>query len=230
MARPALTFTGPLKDVFPHGLVGIAYDCDGVMVNSAAANRFLYNQILAALGLPAITPEQEVMAFQATFRQALERLTPPEMHGRLDDIYSSVVDYDRDIMPKIEPMPHYHEFVEAAHSHGLKQSLDTNRTEIGARKILDFFHLPPYFDPIMCATKAEPKPSPDGPRRICEAWDALPGQVLFAGDSESDAEAARGAGLVFCGFGGIAGDITVNSWPELAETLWGGKDANITRS
>lgn len=221
MASAPLTFTGKLATVFPNGLVGIIYDCDGVMIDSANANRFLYNQILSALELPPITPEQEKMAFQATFQQALERLVPPKLHNRLAEVSRSTVNYDRDIVPKIKLMPHYREFVDAAHAHGLKQGMDTNRTDAGAYKILKFFDLPPYFEPVMCATVVEPKPSPMGALRICEAWHAEPGQVLFVGDSPDDRKAAEGAGTVFAGFGGIAGTIEVDSWPELADILWG---------
>ena len=45
--------------LFPHGLTGIIFDCDGVMIDSRAANAIFYNKVLAALGLPPLTPEQE---------------------------------------------------------------------------------------------------------------------------------------------------------------------------
>lgn len=227
MARPPLNFSGDLGAVFPQGLAGIIYDCDGVMIDSAGANRFLYNQILAALDLPPISPQQEKMAFQATFQQALEYLVPVEFHHRLDAVCREVINYDRDIVPRIEVMSGYREFVEAAHACGLRQAMDTNRTEAGAYKILNFFHLPRYFDPVMSATVVEPKPSPEGPLAICNAWGVSPGQALFVGDSTGDRRAAEGAGVVFAGFGGIGGAIRVASWPELASLLWGGKDEHI---
>lgn len=41
--------------LFPHGLTGIIFDCDGVMIDSRAANAIFYNKVLAALGLPPLT-------------------------------------------------------------------------------------------------------------------------------------------------------------------------------
>ena len=46
-----------------------------------------------------------------------------------------------------------------------------------------------------------------------------PRQALFVGDSENDREAARGAGMVFAGFGGLEGDLTAPDFPTLARML-----------
>ena len=62
--------------LFPHGLTGIIFDCDGVMIDSRAANAIFYNKVLAALGLPPLTPEQDAYTFMATARQALEYIVP----------------------------------------------------------------------------------------------------------------------------------------------------------
>ena len=221
MACPALTFANDLKNIFPSGLCGIIFDCDGVMIDSAAANRYLYNTVLGALGLPPITPAQEKFAFQATFQQALEHLVPKALHPKMEAAVRDNVDYDLDIVPKITLMPGYREFITAAHAHGLKLAMDTNRTDAGARKILEHFHLPSWFSPVISATLAEPKPSPQGAVRICHEWDVLPVQALFVGDSPDDKLAAEGARVVFCGFGGIEGELMVNSWHELAVLLWG---------
>ena len=45
--------------LFSHGLGGVIFDCDGVMINSRAANDEFYNRVLAYFGLPPLTPEQE---------------------------------------------------------------------------------------------------------------------------------------------------------------------------
>lgn len=211
-----------LKNIFPQGLKGIVFDCDGVMIDSAAANRYLYNTILGAMGLAAMTHEQEKYAFQATFRQALRWLIPESRHGEIENVCRSVIDYDKDILPKIKLMPGYGLFLEKARQNGLGLAMDTNRTRIGARKILDFFNLPQYFNPIISCEDAAPKPSPEGPEKICSVWGASPCQALFVGDSANDRSAAKGAGMIFAGFGGLEGDIAVNSWEYLAALLWGG--------
>lgn len=192
--------------------IGIIFDCDGVMIDSAVANRLLYNRVLAALGLPPLTNEQEVFAFQSTFQQALDALVPEELRPEVENASRRAINYDRDILPKIKLMPGYREFISRAQAHGLKMAIDTNRTEQGIRKVLDYFHLPSCFDPIMSSSNCEPKPSPQGVLRICETWHASPQDALFVGDSPDDRRAAEGAGACFVGFAGIDGELTINSW------------------
>lgn len=207
------------KQFFPQGLAGIVFDCDGVMIDSAAANRSLYNAILGELGLAPITAAQEKMAFQDTFQQAIKKLVPPDLHDRIAAASARAIVYDRDILPKIMLMPGYREFLEMAYEHGLRLAIDTNRTEAGIHKVLDFLHLPQYFDPIMCCSNVEPKPSSEGPEQICAKWQVVPQQCLFVGDSPDDRTAAKGAGMIFAGFGGLRGDISVSGWEELTKLL-----------
>lgn len=211
---------GGLARFFPQGLRGIVFDCDGVMIDSAAANRHLYNLIMQSLGLPSLTREQEIFAFQATFLDAIHALVPKNLHDRIDDICHAQINYDRDILPLIKIMPGYREFLAKAHASGLKLAIDTNRTEQGAHKVLDFLGLPNYFDPIMSCTKVEPKPSPMGARLIANAWNVAPAQCLFIGDSRDDGAAAHAAGMVFGGFGLVKGDFQIESWRRLEEQIW----------
>ena len=45
--------------LFPHGLAGVIFDCDGVLLDSRESNSIFYNRVLAVFGLPPMTPEQE---------------------------------------------------------------------------------------------------------------------------------------------------------------------------
>lgn len=208
--------------LFPAGLAGLIYDCDGVMIDSAEGNRHLYNLVLERLGLPPMTREQEKFAFQATFEQALLYMTPERLHGQIESAVRGAFDYERDILPKIRLMPGYREFVLKAHEHGLRQAIDTNRTTFGIEAIIRRFELPPYFEPVIDSSNTTPKPAPEGARKIAAAWGCEPERMLFIGDSPDDRLAAKGAGALFCAFGenDLEGDIKFASWPELASFLW----------
>lgn len=203
-------------------LAGMIFDCDGVMIDSAQANRFLYNSIMRALGLNDLTPEQERYAFQATFMQALTTLIPNELQTDLEAVIQSAIDYDKDVLPKIKLMPGFDKFINMAHARDLRLAIDTNRTEPGIMKVIDRFHLPPIFWPVACSTNTIPKPSPEGAERIIKAWNAQPASTLFIGDSADDREAALGAGALFAAFANPAleADIHVGSWEEMAKILW----------
>ena len=123
--------------LFPHGLTGIIFDCDGVMIDSRAANAIFYNKVLAALGLPPLTPEQDAYTFMATARQALEYIVPPEMHQRMYEVVRTEVIYSRDIVPLLQIYPGYREFLELARSHGMRLAVHTNRTAEGMQMILE---------------------------------------------------------------------------------------------
>lgn len=204
--------------VFPDGLAGVVFDCDGVMIDSHEANRAFYDRVLAVLGLPPMGREEERYAFMATAAEALRRMVPPELHGEIGRA-AAEVDYGRDILPLVRLMPGFVPFIELLQARGVRLAIDTNRTDAGIQRVLDFFSLPPYFDPVISASCARPKPSPAGAESILRTWGAEPGQALFVGDSENDREAARGAGMVFAGFGGLTGDVTVRDFAALADLL-----------
>ena len=205
-------------EIFPQGLAGVVFDCDGVMIDSREANRAFYNGVLDVLGLPAMGPEEESYAFMATAMEALRRMVPVERHGEIMDAVNRV-DYGRTVLPLIRLMPGFVPFIEALHAKGSRLAIDTNRTDVGIERVLDFFSLPPYFEPVISASCARPKPSPEGPELILRAWGAAPGQALFVGDSENDRLAARGAGMVFAGLGGLEGDLTAPDFSTLARML-----------
>lgn len=200
-------------------LCGVIFDCDGVMISSRNANRAFYNKVLEWFGLPPMNPEQENYCFMATALEALKFLLPAGLHSQIDHVTTNEVNYARDIMPLIELMPGFANFSAMLHRHGLRQAIATNRTDIGLQRVLDFFDLPHYFEPVITASNATPKPSPEGALRICQAWGCKPAEVVFVGDSEHDQVAAKAAGTAFAAFGegaGLDGDFTATDYATLA--------------
>ena len=210
-----------IKDLFKTGLKGIIYDCDGVMINSRAANNLFYNSVLAYFNLPPMTHEQELYSFMASGLEALLYILPKELHKEIDYVVTHVVNYDRDIVPKLTLMPGFREFVTEMANFGLKQAMCTNRTAHGFDAVLRFFDFPAYFDPIMTVSVVKPKPDPEGACKIVETWQFSPKEIMYIGDSTHDLAAARGAGTHFCAINALdfTGDITVNSYEELRQIL-----------
>ncbi|MDR2572867.1 MAG: HAD family hydrolase [Desulfovibrio sp.] len=209
------------SELFPDGLTGVVFDCDGVMIDSREANREYYNRILAFLGLPAMTAEQEVYAFMATARGALRAMVPEDMHPRLEYAATVAVNYGRDVMPLLRLSPGFRDFIQWLRQRGLRMSIATNRVDAALQTVLDFFDLPDYFNPMVTASKAAPKPSPECVRLVCDTWGVKPHTVLFVGDSESDRQAAAGGGAVFAAFNNNAleGHLRVGDFAALRLAL-----------
>lgn len=206
----------------PVFIAGIIFDCDGVMIDSLLGNRAFYNTILASLNLPPMTQEQESYAFMSTAIDALTRMVPTIYHGRLEEIIKNNIDYDRDVLPKIKLMPGFLEFITLCHQHGLRLAIDTNRTDYGIARVLEFFNLPPWFSLIATSSNTEPKPSPQGVLNIAQAWHVPPAECLFLGDSKDDMTAATQAGARFVSFKNtsLAPCPIVESYNQFAERLF----------
>ena len=211
-----------MSRIFPRGLGGIIFDCDGVMIESRAANIHFYNRILECFGLPHMRPEQEDFAHMASSRQVLEHLLPQDCLDRLGPVVQREISYKRDILPRITLMPGFVDFALAMHrDYGLRLAISTNRTTEGVQDVLDYFSLPAIFSPVMTASNCRPKPLPDAALGICREWNETPERVLMVGDSQSDRDAARAAGVPFCAFANQAldGDVKALTFADLREQL-----------
>ncbi|MDD4702686.1 MAG: HAD-IA family hydrolase [Desulfovibrio sp.] len=210
-----------MSRLFAQGLAGVIFDCDGVMIDSRESNNIFYNRVLEYFKLPPMTPEQEKFSFMATAMQALLHIVPPHLHSQISYVTRDVVNYQRDIMPLLQLQPGFLDFIEYLRAKQVRMAVHTNRRLEGIQTVLDIFGLPSYFNPVVAADTAAPKPSPEGTLRICAAWQAQPANVLFVGDSEHDKEAAQGAGVVFAAFNGgtLRGQITAQDYANLRVAL-----------
>ncbi len=186
--------------LLPAKVEGIIFDCDGVILNSREANTCYYNKILAALGLPPMTEEQSTFAHMATVKQVFAYLVPEELHHKIQEIQGKVVNYYRDIMPLVTLEEGFMDFILWAQSQNIRMAIHTNRMN-GMPIVLDTFHLHGFFDPVVTAALAKPKPAPDGIFYIIEQWGMPKENLIFVGDSLSDAEAAKGAQVSFAAYG-----------------------------
>lgn len=184
----------------PQSVRGVIFDCDGVILNSRAANARYYNMILSALNLPPLTPEQEAYTYMATVRQSLEYITPAHLHDSLSDVCREHVNYQRDIMPYVELEPGLLDFVHWLQDQQVRMAIHTNRSS-GMPYVLDTFDLHPYFDPVMTAALVPPKPHPDGVFEVLKQWKMPAEHVIFIGDSPMDAQTAQAADVCFVAYG-----------------------------
>lgn len=207
----------------PDRLTGVIFDCDGVLIDSRAANAEYYNRVLAAFGLPPLTDEQEAYTFMATAEQALKYIVPPPLHPRLPEVCRTAADYSRDILPLIRLVDGLLDFLEFLRECGVRRAVHTNRAG-GMAAVLERFELNDWFDPVVTVEIVAPKPAPDGIFYVQNQWGAPTDELLFIGDSDNDARTAAAGGVSFAAFRNhdLDAAVRVDSFTELAGVLRSG--------
>ena len=215
--------SGITSPALPARLTGVIFDCDGVLIDSRAANAEYYNRVLAAFGLPPLTDEQEAYTFMATAEQALKYIVPPSLHSRLPEVCRTAVDYFRDILPLIRLVDGLRDFLAFLRERDVRRAVHTNRAG-GMTAVLDRFELNGWFDPVVTVEIVAPKPAPDGIFYVQKQWGAPTDELLFIGDSDNDARTAAAGGVPFVAFRNPALDaaVKVDSFAELAGVLRSG--------
>ena len=212
------TWASRLEELFPDGLSGLIFDCDGVMVDSCGVNIGYYNLLLREVGKSPVSEEQAVYVQMSTAKEALEYLFTPEELKLLPAI-ADRFPYREVALPQLELEPGLEDMLYWLRERGVRLGIHTNRGS-GMWDLLDRFGLRPVFDPVMTADIVAPKPDPAGVRRILEAWGARPETVGFLGDSATDAAAAQG-GVPLLAYGNPAlpAAVHVESFPQLHKAL-----------
>lgn len=101
------------------------------------------------------------------------------------------------------PTTHAHDAIVAASRAGRPVAIVSNNSEGAISAYLKVHHLGPYVSSVAGRPYAAPhrmKPSPESILRTCAALGIPPTSCVFVGDSVTDVEAARLAGVKFIGY------------------------------
>lgn len=205
-------------DIF--NIKAVVFDCDGVMFDTALANRKFYNEVLQVFGKPELNEEQFNNIHMMTITGAIEYLFPD-----MDDL-SIVYDNLKNIGYKkfIKHMSMekgLKEFLIKLKDNGYIRGVATNRTNT-MEKVLKDFYLEDYFEVVVTAAKVEkPKPDPEQLLLIMAKFELKPDEILFIGDSDYDRQAAVSAKVRFAAFKNpeLKADFNVDSMDEVARIL-----------
>jgi len=176
----------------------IAFDCDGVMFDSTQANIAYYNQILHHVGLPPMDQAQFNYVHMHTVDEALAFLMTDPVALAAAQRFRRGMSY----LPFIRHMvkePCLDRLL-AALRPTYKTAVATNRTDT-MNRVLQEHHLEGGFDFVVTALDvAHPKPHPEQLYILLDHFGIDPSQMVFIGDSELDAAAARQAGVPFIAY------------------------------
>ncbi len=171
----------------------VAFDCDGVMFDTAESNMAYYNRILSHFGKPPLTPRQFAYTHMHTVDASLDFLfKDKEMRKQADEVrknlnYLSLIKHMK-IEPGLKPL------IKKLRP-GYKTAVATNRTDTMNRVLVEH-DLVDHFDIVVSASDVKhPKPFPDPLLRILEFFNVTPDETVYVGDSELDEQAAKAAGI-----------------------------------
>jgi phosphoglycolate phosphatase len=169
----------------------VVFDCDGVLFDTEAANRFYYSRILRHFNRPALTDAQFAFVHMHTVAESIDYLFPDEKIRAAAYDYRKQMDY-RKYLKYLEIEPHLVSLLEKLRPR-IKTAIATNRTDT-MNRLLAEFNLSGYFDLVVTAGDVErPKPHPDLLLKTLNYFGLEPHQTIYVGDSKLDELAAEAA-------------------------------------
>ena len=176
----------------------VIFDCDGVLVDSRAANAAFYNQILAHFNKEPLTETQLTYVHSQTVYESLAYLFQGDSRLPEAERFWRTMDYGP-INKMLTLQPGLVDCLQDLHGR-FKTAIATNRTNTMSR-LLREFGLADRFDLVVTSLDVErPKPFPDPLFKILAQFKAAPRQSLFVGDSDVDERTARAAGVPFVAY------------------------------
>lgn len=192
------------------GIDGVIVDLDGTMVDTAGDFHASINAMLLALAhlhpnLGPVAPmsEQDIVSFvgkgsENLIRRVLDaRFAPLHANGLFAEAYAL---YDREYIringQFSQIYPGVREGLAALKAAGLRMACVTNKPYSFTEPLLAKTGLAQYFE-LVYGGDAFPlrKPDPYPLLKVAEVFHLDPSAMLAIGDSENDAQAARGAGM-----------------------------------
>ena len=197
----------------------VAFDCDGVMFDTAQANRVYYSRILQHFGRPALTEEQFRFVHMHTVHESVAYLFPEENTLEAAHVFRQTMDYQK-YLSYLTVEPQLVALLEKLRPR-IKTAIATNRTNT-MEQLLAEFDLDGYFDLVVTSSDVQqPKPHPDVLLKILDHFGLAPHQVIYIGDSQVDELAARAAKIPLVAYCNreLAAEYHIDSLGELEELL-----------
>ncbi len=204
-----------------HKIKVVAFDCDGVMFDSADANTAYYNTVLQYFGRPGMNAEQSAYTQMHTADVSMAFLFGDDGDLEKAQAFRKKMTY----MPFIELMrmePHLKSVLGKLRSK-YNTAVASNRTDT-MNRVLEIHGLEGDFDLVVSAMDvARPKPHPDELLKVADHFGVGPDEVVYLGDSLVDEQAAKAAGTPLIAYRSpdLDADFHIRSFRELENVLLG---------
>jgi phosphoglycolate phosphatase len=214
-------------------LLGIVFDLDGTLIDSAPDLRHAINATLRDFGRAEITLDTLKSFVGDGMLMMLERAfaatgAPLKDGDSYKHFQTFIEHYRRQKGDPAQIYPQARDMLERMKKSGIKLGLCTNKQEEATRRLLNDIDLARYFDAIAGGdTYMVHKPHPDHLLNVIKEMNVPSQNVLMIGDSSRDVQAAKAAGVpsivVTHGYSTdwheLGADALIDGFSELDETL-----------
>jgi phosphoglycolate phosphatase len=183
----------------------VIFDLDGTLIDTAPDLIHTLNNILATENIPAVPFDTARPMIGAGVRPLLERALAERgkvlSEGAMDAMFARYLRHYQDhIADHSRPYPGLESALDRLDAHGFRLAVCTNKYEALSLRLLDALGLTSRFAAV-CGqdTFAMKKPDPDALRLTIARAGGDVGRALMVGDSETDVNVARAAGIPVIG-------------------------------
>ncbi|MDR0908805.1 MAG: HAD family hydrolase [Spirochaetaceae bacterium] len=178
---------------------GIIFDLDGTLLNTIEDLGDSVNEVRALHGLPPLSPAQYKLKVGLGFKVLIEKsfpekqLSESEMEIALQKFQEC---YARNYLKKTAPYPGIPDLLEGLQTMGIKLAVNTNKKQAYTEKLIQHNFPGIDFRDIIGEQPAYPKkPDPAAAISIINKMNLKSSEVIYIGDSKTDIETGRNAGL-----------------------------------
>ena len=179
----------------------VIFDLDGTLLNTLGDLRAATNHALEVRGLPPHSME-EIRQFigngiRLLICRAMPEGTPEaEIDAALDDFKAYYAAHIHDRTVPYDGIP---QLLTALRKRGIKVAVLSNKIDSASQQLIEYF-FPEKTDVVFGEHVGVPrKPDPTSCRMVMQQLGVQPEQVLYVGDSGTDMQTAKNAGLYAVG-------------------------------
>lgn len=179
----------------------VIFDLDGTLLNTLGDLRAATNHALAVRGLPPHSME-EIRQFigngiRLLICRAMPEGTPEaEIDAALDDFKAYYAAHIHDRTVPYDGIP---QLLTALRKRGIQVAVLSNKIDSASQQLIEYF-FPEKTDVVFGEHVGVPrKPDPTSCRMVMQQLGVQPEQVLYVGDSGTDMQTAKNAGLYAVG-------------------------------
>lgn len=179
----------------------VIFDLDGTLLNTLGDLRAATNHALEVRGLPPHSME-EIRQFigngiRLLIRRAMPEGTPEaEIDAALDDFKAYYAAHIHDRTVPYDGIP---QLLTALRKRGIQVAVLSNKIDSASQQLIEYF-FPGKTDVVFGEHVGVPrKPDPTSCRMVMQQLGVQPEQVLYVGDSGTDMQTAKNAGLYAVG-------------------------------